>query len=99
MDLETMVDKNNNMVPISASIYDGSAPLRRQAGVNFNSFYLSDYVDSDDLLKNALSSLLKRKYNNHKVYIHNLSNFDANFLFKIMVNLGVITLRSCAANY
>jgi len=29
-----------------------------------------------------------REYDNWKIYIHNLSGFDANFLLKILVNLG-----------
>jgi hypothetical protein len=36
----------------------------------------------------AFSELLVQKYENHKVYIHNLSNFDGIFLLKILVKLG-----------
>ena len=67
------------MIPITVSIYDG---------VKTFSFYLSDYSNSDEMLKTALESILRRKYNKHVVYIHNLSNFDAIFLFRIMTQLG-----------
>jgi hypothetical protein len=37
-----------------------------------------------------MKDLMVRKYNNYKVYIHNLAGFDANFLLKILVNLGIV---------
>ena len=45
--------------------------------------YLSDYENSDDLLSNAISIML-RKYNGYRVYLHNFSQFDGIFLIKIL---------------
>lgn len=36
----------------------------------------------------SINSLLIRKYNNHKVYLHNFSNFDAIFLLKNISQLS-----------
>jgi len=60
-------------------------------GVAFSytfSFYLTDYSSSEDMIINAFKDLLVKKYDNYKVYIHNLSNFDGIFLLKILVKLG-----------
>jgi hypothetical protein len=40
------------------------------------------------MLIHAITDLLIKKYDNHKVYIHNLSNFYGIFLLKILVQLG-----------
>jgi hypothetical protein len=37
----------------------------------------------------AIKDLMVKKYDNYKVYIHNLAKFDAIFLLKILVNLGL----------
>ena len=66
------------MKVISCCIYDGDNKL---------SFYLSDYKSSDDLLRNAIKSLTIEKYNNYKVYIHNLSSFDGIFLLRILATM------------
>lgn len=42
------------------------------------------------MIINCIKDLMVRKYDNHKIYIHNLSGFDANFLLKILANLGTI---------
>jgi hypothetical protein len=81
LDLETISKLVNNeevLQVISCCIYDG---------VNKTSFYLSDYKSSDDLLINAINSLLIDKYNNYKIYIHNLSSFDGIFLLRILAKL------------
>ena len=36
----------------------------------------------------ALTDLKRKKYHKHKVYIHNLANFDGIFLLKNLVSLG-----------
>src|ERR1700712_2702630 len=74
LDIETQTI-NNVMTPYALSFYDGK---------KLYSFYLTDYKDSNELLTFAISSLLKRKYNGYKIYVHNLSNFDGIFLLKIL---------------
>lgn len=70
---------NNKLEPYCLSIYDGHK--------NY-SFYLSDYSDSDSLLKEAIISIMKRKYNRYKVYLHNFSKFDGVFLLRILTTLS-----------
>jgi hypothetical protein len=40
------------------------------------------------MIKTAIKDLMIKKYDNYKVYIHNLANFDAIFLLKILADLG-----------
>jgi hypothetical protein len=37
----------------------------------------------------AISDLMIKKYDNYKVYIHNLANFDAIFLLKLLAEIGI----------
>ena len=81
MDLETRTI-NEVMTSYCVSIYDGT---------NFKSFYLSDYsgLNSESaMLKDSIQYLMKRKYNNHKIYLHNFSRFDAIFLMKTLTDLS-----------
>jgi len=80
MDIETFI-KNNIHVAYAISFFDGN---------NCNSYYLTDYKNSENMIISCIKELMIRKYDNYKVYIHNLSNFDANFLLKILVNLGEV---------
>lgn len=77
MDLETRTI-DEEMIPISVSIFDGEI---------VKSFYLEDFSNSDNLLKESIKYLLHRKYNGYRVYIHNFSEFDGVFLQKIMIKL------------
>lgn len=81
-DIETFLDNNNKHTPYCVSIFDGLIT---------ESFYLSDYKNSDDLLLNSIKYLLKAKYNNYRIYIHNLSNFDGIFILKIICKLGLVS--------
>ena len=74
MDLETKAI-NGNLTPYCVSIYDGKRAY---------SFYITDYNSSDDLLKASVKFILKRKFNKHRVYLHNFSYFDGIFLMKII---------------
>src|ERR1700721_2821528 len=76
-DLETRVI-NNRMTPYCCCTYDGK---------NKNSFYLTDFIDVRDMLINSIKSLLIRKYNNYKIYVHNLSKFDAVFLLRVLAEI------------
>ena len=58
--------------------------------VNFNSFSFTDYKNSEDMIINCIKEIMIKKYDNYKVYIHNLSGFNGNFLLQILVNLGEI---------
>ena len=77
MDLETR-DLDGIMTPYTVSIYDGRDKF---------SFYLSDYSSSDNMLVTAINSLLRKKYNQYKVYIHNFSNFDSIFMLKVLSSM------------
>ncbi len=77
LDIETRTI-DNIMEPYCISIYDGS---------KFNTFYLSDFKNSKEMLINAISALMKRSYNGYKVYIHNLSHFDGIFLLRILSSI------------
>lgn len=80
LDIETFI-KNNNHVAYAISFFDG---------INTSSYYLTDYKDSEDMIVKCISEIMIRKYDNFKIYIHNLSNFDANFVLKILVNMGEV---------
>jgi hypothetical protein len=81
LDIETYI-KDNILVPYCISIYDGKS---------INSFFITDYKDSKDLILTALKSILTRKYNGFNVYIHNMAKFDIIFLLKHLVKLGDVT--------
>ena len=49
-----------------------------------------DYTSSVEMIINCIKELMIKKYDNYKIYIHNLAGFDANFLLKILVNLGEV---------
>nr|YP_009649331.1 DNA polymerase family B [Rhizopogon vinicolor]QDA23246.1 DNA polymerase family B [Rhizopogon vinicolor] len=72
------------MTPYCICFYDGKSS---------KSFYLTDYKDSQEMLKFAISSLLKRKYKGYKIYVHNLSNFDGIFLLKILSSINHIKVQ------
>lgn len=82
LDIETQTI-NNVMIPYSICYYDGK---------KVKSFYLTDYKDSNDMLKFAIISLLKRKYTGYKVYVPNLSNFDGVFILKILSSIENINI-------
>ena len=39
------------------------------------------------MLTNCIKSVMQRKYNNYRIYLHNFSNFDAVFLFNVLSTL------------
>jgi DNA polymerase type B, organellar and viral len=78
MDLETRTI-NGDIIPYCVCLYDG---------INKYYFYLSDYKDSDDMLKESINFIMKRKYNNYKIYFHNFSNFDGVFLIRVLSELS-----------
>ena len=80
MDIETFI-KDNIHIPYCISWFDGEQSF---------SYYLTYYKNPDAMIINCMKDLMVRKYNNYKVYIHNLAGFDAYFLLKILVNLGIV---------
>ena len=74
MDLETRTI-DGIMIPYAVSIYDGK---------EVNSFYLLDFNDPDGMLTTTIKSIMRDKYKNYKVYIHNFSYFDSIFILKIL---------------
>ena len=83
MDLETRTI-DGIMKPYAVSIYDGE---------NINSFYLLDYNNPDDMVYNAIKSIMLHKYKNYKVYLHNLSHFDSIFTIKTLSLLSNKTIK------
>jgi hypothetical protein len=70
IDIETR-KIGNTILPYLISYFDGK---------NKKSFYLSDYISENEMIKTCLQSLMIKKYNNHIIYAHNLSLFDSIFL-------------------
>lgn len=68
------------MVPYAIGIYDENDSF---------SFYSTDYINPNKMMENAIQHLMKRKYHNHKVYLHNLSNFDGIFLLRVLTSLSI----------
>jgi hypothetical protein len=71
---------NKVKVPICLCIYDGK-----------NSFYFlfkdpNNWIS--DLMKAFRNSIMKRKYNDYKIYVHNLSHFDSVFMLDVLSRLG-----------
>jgi hypothetical protein len=83
MDLETRTI-DSRMSPYSLSIYDGKITT---------SFYLLNYINSDELLKSAIRFVMRPKYHNYKVYLHNFSFFDGIFLLKVLSELTDIKIK------
>lgn len=81
MDIETR-EIDNIMKPICVSLFDGEVK---------KSFYLSDFDSEESMIKASIKYLMVRKYNGHKVYIHNFSYFDSVFILKILSELGIFT--------
>jgi len=80
MDIETFI-KDGVHIPYVISWNDG---------IKIKSYYILDFNSSKDMLILAIKDLMIKKYNNYKVYIHNMAGFDAIFLLKILTELGTI---------
>jgi len=76
-----LINAGAQHIPYLISYFDG----RR-----CNSFYISDYKNAEDMIKACINSLTIENYNKFKIYVHNLANFDAVFLLKILVELGSV---------
>ena len=81
--------KDNIIIPYCISIFDGFENL---------SFYLTHFKSPEDMLKQAILSILRKKYDDHIVYVHNLSNFDGIFLLKILSSLKDVKIDPILKN-
>lgn len=77
MDLETKIIIGH-LEPYCVSIFDGKISY---------SFYITYFNSSEHMLESSIKFILKRKYNKHKIYLHNFSYFDGVFLMKIIRNI------------
>ncbi len=82
LDIETQV-VNNQHQPYLISYYDGKKSY---------SFYLTDYNSVDHMIQACIKSMLIPKYHKHKIYIHNLANFDGIFLLRNLVTFGELNV-------
>lgn len=89
LDIETYVE-NNRHIPYAIALYDGNRK---------KSFYLSDYNDSNEMISKAIEYLLRPKLSGYKVYIHNLSQFDVNFLLPVLLKYGEINQKMRASTF
>jgi len=80
LDIETYI-KDSVLTVFCISIFDGE---------NKNSFFLSDFKNSEELIISALKSIMIRKYNGYNIYIHNMAKFDIIFIMKYLVKLGSV---------
>nr|YP_009487265.1 hypothetical protein [Russula foetens]AWB36167.1 hypothetical protein [Russula foetens] len=81
LDIETYV-KDNILKPYCISWFNGNTS---------HSYFINDYNNIEYMIKAAIKDFMIKKYDNYKVYIHNMAGFDAIFfLLKILANLGDI---------
>jgi len=80
LDIETFVHENS-LIPYLICYYDGK---------NIYSFGLWDYETVEMMILECLKSILIRKYNGYKVYIHNMAKFDIIFLLKYIVKIATL---------
>lgn len=78
MDLETKAIEGK-LIPYCVSIFNGTS---------VSSFYITYFNNSNEMLENAIKSLMRKEYNGYKVYLHNFSYFDGIFLLSIITSLS-----------
>nr|YP_010384620.1 DNA polymerase [Russula rosea]UHA57019.1 DNA polymerase [Russula rosea] len=78
LDIETYI-QDNTLIPFLISFYDGRKS---------ESYWLGDYESVELMILDCLKTILVRKYNGYKIYVHNLAKFDIIFLLKYLVKLG-----------
>ena len=78
LDIETYI-QDNTLIPFLICIYDGKNRL---------AFGLWDYENVELMILDCLKSILTRKYNGYKIYIHNMAKFDVIFLLKYLIKIA-----------
>ena len=78
LDIETFI-QNGVLIPFLICVFDGENKLI---------FGLWDYNSIEEMILDALNSILIRKYNGYKVYIHNMAKFDIIFILKYLLKVA-----------
>lgn len=84
IDIETKVT-NGKMEAICISIFDGKIK---------KSFFIDDFLTSEEMIIRAIKYLNKPKYNGFKVYAHNFSSFDAIFILSRLVKNAKLEIKN-----
>lgn len=83
LDIETFKDKEGaHLIPYLISWFDGC---------KHQNYYLTDFETPSKMIIKALTDLKRKKYHNHKIYIHNLAGFDGFFIIKELANIGQLS--------
>lgn len=72
LDIETFDDNNIKKI-YCICIFDGK---------DTKSFYLTDYININSLIKYLLRTIFSKNYSGKHIYIHNSSEFDLIFLLR-----------------
>jgi hypothetical protein len=80
-DIETY-NNEGQLVPYVVSFYDGHMSW---------SYNLQSFNSPEAMLKEGISSIMKRKYHGYSVYAHNFSNFDGIFMIRVLASLGTVS--------
>ena len=89
LDLETHFVKSDNgslMVPYCVCYFAGQSKVLK-------SFYITDFSTVDRMMRAVFESLFVTKFKNHKVYVHNLSQFDGVFLIKYLSQIDGMAIN------
>ena len=84
LDTETYVDESGNMSLYCICFYDGK---------DAKSYYITDYLDVNEMVGSLFTVLLRRKDASKSIHIHNASHFDLIFLLKYLVNLKNVRVK------
>lgn len=84
LDIETRVE-NNIHVPYCIGFYDGNI---------MKSFYITDYLDHNEMIKDLIKFICKPKYSGNTIYVHNLSKFDGILLFNKLITTKIDQIKT-----
>nr|QBM09670.1 hypothetical protein [Dactylella sp.] len=79
MDFETRKKDNEILEPLCLCLYDGKEK---------KVYKIDDYENPNEMVKDGIGFLMKRKYYGWKVYFHNFSSFDGVFLLRLLAEMG-----------
>lgn len=88
MDLETKLNSEQIMEPISVSSYcprNEYSAMPWISDLEYKTYYVTDYASSNEMVSASILDLLIPSYNGYHVYLHNFSKFDAVFILKSLV--------------
>jgi uncharacterized protein YprB with RNaseH-like and TPR domain len=81
-DIETFSDDKGRQYPYACGFYDGKKCY---------TYYLTDFNSSEEMLLKCILDMLKPKYKDYTVYVHNLANFDIYFIHNLLHNHTTVT--------